>query len=131
MIEQANLFGDTIYDALEGLVAALGGNKRAGYELWPDDGPEKAGQRLRDSMNPKRRENLKPHELIHLLQMGQAKGIHTALWHICDECDYEQPAPVNREQQVAELQKEFISTVSQLDELAKALKAKGVKLEAV
>lgn len=44
MTEQPNLFGDTIYDALEQLVAALGGMKRVGYSLWPEEGPEKAGQ---------------------------------------------------------------------------------------
>lgn len=125
---QPNLFGDTIYDALEQMVASLGGNKRVGYELWPEEGPEKAGQRLRDCLNPKHRLVLKPEDIIQLLQMGQAKGYHEAMAHICDECDYEQPEPINREQQVAELQKDFINRATELQETINSLQAKGVKL---
>lgn len=130
-MNQPNLFGDTIYDALEQLVAALGGMKRVGYELWPEEGPERAGQRLRDALNPNHRTNLPPDRLMQLLKMGHGAGIHATFDFICDELDYEKTNPVNREQRVAELQKDFIRTVERLDEVAALLKANGVKLEAV
>lgn len=130
-MEQPNLFGDTIHDALEALVAALGGMKRVGFELWPDDGPERAGQHLRDALNPKHRTNLPPEKLMALLRMGHKAGIHSAFDFICDDLEYKRTDPVNREQQVAELQKEFLGAVANLERLTGALKAKGVKLEAV
>jgi hypothetical protein len=130
-MEQPNLFGDTVFDALESLVAALGGMKRVGYALWPDDGPEKAGQHLRDALNPKHRTNLPPEKFMELLRMGHKAGIHSAFDFVCDELEYQRTDPVNREQQVAELQKDFINQAAQLQDTIRLLNAKGVQLEVV
>lgn len=130
-MDQATLFEDNVYDALEQLVAALGGPKRVGYRLWPDKGVEASAKDLRNSLSPHHRAKLDLFDLIKLLQWGQAEGVHVAMHRICNDAGYESPKPVDREQHVNELQKQFISATKQLDAISKELKANGVRLEAV
>lgn len=130
-MNQPNLFGDTIWDSLEQLIAALGGMKRVGFSLRPDLSPDKAGQWLRDALNPEHRTGMTPDKLLELLRMAHAKGIHVGMDHICDDLGYERTKPINKVNRVAELQKEFNRSVARLDEIAELLKANGVHLRGV
>lgn len=130
-MNQPSLFGDTIWDSLEQIVAALGGMKRVGFSLRPDLSPDKAGQWLRDALNPEHRTGLMPDKFLELLRMAHAKGIHAGMDFICDDLGYERTRPINKVNQVAELQKEFNRSVARLDEIAEMLKANGVPLRGV
>ena len=131
MTQQPNLFGDTVYDALEQLVAALGGNKVVGYHLWPEEGPERAGQHLRDALNPKHRSNLAPDKLMVLLTLAHEKGIHCGMEFINSTVGYEPPKPINRVNETIETQKLFNRKVDELAALIAVLRANGVELKAV
>ena len=130
-MDQANLFEDNIYDALESLVLSLGGPKRVANRLWPDKGIEAGAKDLRNALNPDHRAKLDLFDLIHLMQLGQATGDHIVIERICKDVGYEAPRPVNREEQVEELQKRFNRKVDQLNDIVAELHANGVKLKAV
>jgi len=130
-MDQPSLFEDNIYDALEALVASLGGYKRVGHALWPKKGVEASGKDLRNALNPDHRAKLDLHDLIHLLQMGQSQGDHIAIERICKASGYDSPKPVNNEQQTDELKKQFNKQVEALSGIVSELKRNGVKLEAV
>lgn len=123
-MNQQSLFYSDTYAALRETAKAIG-MKKAGYALRPELGPDKAGDWLRDCLDPKRREVLPPHCLVGLLRLGQEAGIHDAMWHICDESSYDRANPVNPEQQVAELQKDFLLAVERLKAIHEEIQRKS------
>ena len=130
-MDQATLFEDHVYDALEQLVGALGGPKQVAHRLWPEKGIEAGAKDLRNCLSPHHRAKLDLFDLIQLLSWGQEQGHHMAMHRICKDAGYETPKPIDREQHVNELQKQFINATKQLDAISKELKANGVRLEAV
>ena len=114
----APLFFDGIEDALREVVRALGGPKVVGAKLWPEIEPDKAGRRLADCMNDSRREVLSPAQVLMILRLGRQCGAHAAINYIARECGYADPAPIEPEDEIARLQREFVEATKQLGALA-------------
>ncbi len=123
-MNQQSLFYSDTYAALREVVEAVGKKKVAG-DLWPELSPDKAQQRLIDALNPNHRTQLDPMRLMQLLRMGQERGIHTAFDFICDHLDYKRTEPVNPEQQIAELQKDFLRAVEVLENITSEIQRKS------
>jgi len=102
-MEQQDLIHEDWRDALRHVVKALGGYDAVGIELWPGKTRKAAGAWLSDALNPERHAKLALEELLALLSMAKAKGVHLGLHFLCDELGYSRPAPVEPEDQVAEL----------------------------
>lgn len=111
MTEQAELFHETLNDALSATVAALGGRKAVGVLLFPGKPADEAGRYLADCLNPDRQHSLHPEALIHLLRLSRERGIHLGMHWLCDEIGYSRPSPIEPEDQVNELQRQFIAAV--------------------
>lgn len=94
---QDDLFHETVYDALKGVVARCGGSKAVGHRLWPHLSPERAGQHLANCLSTTRDEKLDPEQVILLLRWGREAGYHGAKHWIDAECGYEPSAPIKPE----------------------------------
>ena len=126
MAEQGELFYETLTDALRATVDALGGPKVVGQTLWPEKGTDEARRMLLDSLNPDRPHRLDPDRLVLLLKMARAKGIHTATAWILVEVGYGPPIPVEPEDQMAALQREFIAAVEKQGAIADRIARLGI-----
>lgn len=104
MTGQDALFYDDFRGAVKHLVGALGGPKVVGGLLrstWP---VEKAAGWVNDCLNPNRDSKFSFEDLAALFKAGRERHIHCAMWQLCDEAGYAQPAiatPLNAEQRLA------------------------------
>jgi hypothetical protein len=90
MSQQDPLFHEDFRDALRHAIKALGGYEAVAVDLWPT----KAGNRkaaatwLSDCLNPERPAKLDLEDLVKILEMARAAGIHCAMHRLCDEIGY-------------------------------------------
>lgn len=106
-MDQQELIHEDWRDALRHVVKALGGHDAVGVELWPAKTRHAAGAWLSDCLNPERPAKLDLEELLQILRMGHAKGVHLGLHYLCDELGYCRPSPVEPHDQEAELLRQW------------------------
>lgn len=121
---QYALLHESITDALREVVQACGGPKKVGAMLWPELPIDQAAGKLRDCLNPDRREKLSPEQTVLLARMGREVGCHALMVFMARECGYADPSPIEPEDEVARLQREFV-------EATKALGALAARIESV
>lgn len=117
-MQQERLFHDSLEDALEDVIHALGGPKRVAGELWPSREPRHAAILLRHCLNPERAEKLALDELMWMLKAAAEKDCHVAAHFIARACGYREPEKLNPEDEKARLQREFIAAQQELSRLA-------------
>lgn len=122
-MDQQRLFHDTLEDALDDVVHALGGPKRVAGELWPSKEPRQAAILLRHCLNPERAEKFALDELMWMLREAATKDCHVAAHFIARYCGYREPEKLNPEDEKARLQREFISAQRELSRLAERIGA--------
>lgn len=118
---QDDLFHEDVDAAVSHVIAALGGNKRVGALLWPEEPVDQAARKLADCMNPDRPQFLKLKQVIFLLGEARKKGVHSAMAHISRECGYADPQPVEPEDEAAELQRQFIAAQQGMNQILKRM----------
>lgn len=118
---QQDLFHESIHDAVKTVVAALGGLKAVGVQLWPEKPVDEAARYLADCLNPDRPHGLHPEKLLLLLRLARAKGVHTAVTWMLREIGYADPQPIDPDDEMAELQRQFIRHTETLDALMKRM----------
>ena len=116
-MEQPSLFHESVYEALKATVAGLGGAKMVAPTLFPEKGVEDATRYLLDCLNADRSAELKPECVVLLLRLARAKGVHVGMAYIAGEAGYV-VQPVEPEDEVAELQRQFIASAAAMQELA-------------
>lgn len=114
-------FFEDINDALREAVRQLGGHKKVGPKLWPELLEEQAGNRLRDCLNPDRREKLSPEQVLLIVRLAREAGYHSVMAFMAFSTGYEPPRPVEPGDQEAELQRKFIDAVEGLQQIQKQL----------
>lgn len=114
---------ETLNDALKEAVRAAGGNKAVGAKLWPELPLDAAANRLRDCLNPDRRDKLSPEQAQLILRLAGEAGYHGAMAYWCFGASYATPDPVTPEDQAGALQLQFVQAVADLGRL-QALMAK-------
>lgn len=120
---QTSLFCESVGEALAEVVKAAGGPKRVGPELWPELPAEQAAQKLRDCLNPDRREKLSPEQVVWLLKLGRHTGCHSAMTFVLRDCGYADPVPLEPDDERAALQREFIEASKMIQKMAQRLEA--------
>lgn len=123
---QPLLFHETLTDALREVVRAVGGTKKVGALMRPEKSAEEAGRWLADCLNPDRREKLDPDQVLWLIKRGREVGCNSIISFIASEAHYEQPRPIEPEDERARLQREFVSAVAQFQKIAQALDRAGI-----
>lgn len=111
MSSQGSLFVDDIYVALNDVVRALGGYKRAGSAMRPELPADQAGRWLSDCLNRAKREKLDPDQVMWLLGKGREIGCHVAMHFIATTSGYAEPVMVEPEDEIARLRRQFVEAV--------------------
>ncbi|MDR0250210.1 MAG: hypothetical protein LBI35_02700 [Burkholderiales bacterium] len=118
---QSALFHENLNDALKEVVLTLGGTKRVGSMLWPEKSVDEAGRRLADCLNPERRDRLYPEQVLWLLREGRQADCHAAMHFICASAGYAPAAPMTPEDEMAELQRQYIEAARTISQLAQRI----------
>jgi hypothetical protein len=115
---QMSLVHESITDALREAINACGGNKKAGPVLYPDLPVDQAAGRIRDCLNPDRRELFSPDQVVLIARLARDVGNHAIMNHLAVELGYLKPAPVEPEDEIARLQREFVEATKSLHNMA-------------
>lgn len=122
-------FFESINDALNAAITALGGFKKVGPKLRPELSEDTAAQWLRDCLNAGRREKLSPEQFLLILRMAHDAGFHASMNFVAFTTGYRANA-VDPETQESQLQEKFIEAVQGLtliqQQLARMQKLRGV-----
>lgn len=111
---------EDIDDALRDVVREMGGTKVVGHWLRPDLAPDAAGAWLKDCLNSERREKLSPRQVMAILRRAHDSGHHQLMEFIAADSGYSAQAIEPRDE-LAELQRQFISAVKQSQHIADRL----------
>lgn len=104
---------ESVNDALQSAVTALGGYKKVGPVLRPELPIEQAAGWLRDCLNPGRREKLAPEQVMLILRRAREAGYHAAMNYVAFDAGYK-ATPVDPKTQLEQLQERFINAVESL-----------------
>jgi len=109
---------ESLNDVLIDCVKACGGSKVVGLALWPAKGLEAAQRNLLACLNADRPEKLSPDEVLLIARMAREKGCHLYAEWVAFDLGYTQPEPLAVEDQVAELQREYIEAARAMAKIA-------------
>lgn len=126
---QMALMHETINDALREAIQACGGFKKVGPMLWPERPADEAAGRLRDSINPERREHLTPEQLLFILRLARQVGCHSAAAFLLAESGYAAPVPIDPEDQLVKQEREFVEATKTLQRLATQIADTQARIE--
>jgi hypothetical protein len=87
-VQQAELWHDTILDALGAAVQAAGGVKKVSGRLWPTLDSVSSAARLRGALNPDHAQVLKPDELLHIGRLAREFGDSSVMNFLAREWGY-------------------------------------------
>lgn len=107
-LQTAALFDESIEDALKTVVAIMGGSKEVGRKMRPEMDADLAGTWLSDCLNAHKRDKLSLAQVMWILREARKAGCHQAINWICAECDYNNPTPIEPEDEKTILMREFI-----------------------
>lgn len=122
---QPRLVCENTMDMLDSLVKALGGPKAVGKLLWPAMDADAAGHRVRDCVNPNRRERLCPEEFLALLKLAREQDFHSGFEWVGNFTGYAVKA-VEPEDEKARLMREFIDATALQVKLSEQLRKHGL-----
>jgi hypothetical protein len=120
---QMSLINETITDAVQELVKAAGGAKVVGQMLYPELAADHAGNKLRACLDDERREKFSPQQIVFLLRLGRQVGCHALMIFMAREAGYSDPVPVDPENEIARLQREFVEATKSLHHMASRIEA--------
>jgi len=127
---QPALFYDDIYDAIRDVVTAAGGPKTVGAMLWPDKSVAMAHTSMLNALDRNRPEKLSPTQLVMLLKIGRKANCHFAMQYLNIECGYVAPQPIEPEDELAKLQREYIEAVKLIASITPKIEQVQTKLRA-
>lgn len=104
------LYENTL-DMLADLVRQLGGAKKVGPVLRPSLPVDAAAQWVHDCVNRERRERFDPEQVVHILRLARAANLHSGKFWLDAELGYQQGAPLNPQDELAEQQRRYIEAV--------------------
>ena len=120
---QLSLHHESITDALREVIQAAGGAKVVGAKMFPDMTIDHAAGRVRDCLNHDRRERFTPEQVLMLLRLGHQVGCHAAMVFMARDAGYSDPQPVEPEDEVARLQREYVEATKALLHMANKIDA--------
>ena len=122
------LFCETVEEAIDEVCKAHGGRKKSAVELWPSMGVREAHNRMDACLNPERREKFDPAEITWFIKLGRQIGCHSMMRHFAQEGGYQEPVPIEPEDERARLQREYIDAVARFERLQTNLIKVGLRV---
>jgi len=126
MSSQPSLFHEDLSDALRACVQALGGYKSVGVLLRPELPADQAGRWLSDTLNPARRDSLHPEQMLVILRESRKVGCHAGMAFIAHDTGYQEPQPLEPEDERAKLKREFIQMMKVQQSLVARMERLGL-----
>lgn len=120
-MEQEPLFHEDLNGALGYVISALGGAKVVGNGLWPSMPVDKAGRKVSDCLNENHAQKFSLDDLLWILAEARKRGVHSAMAFINNHAGYAAPVPIEPEDQLAALQREFIQAHQGISELMRKM----------
>lgn len=115
---QYALMHDAFEDALKEVIQACGGPKAIGREMRPELPVEQAAGWVRDCLNPEKRDKFSMQQVLFVLRRGREVGAHAAMHFLARDAGYSDPSPLDPEDEVVRMQREFVEATKQLSRLA-------------
>lgn len=113
---------EDLNDAIKAAVDAIGGPKKVGVMLFGEGlNPEAAGNRLRDCLNPTRRERLTPEQLALIRRKARDAGCHVLASFEMKAAGYSRPTPIAPDDEKAELQRQAIEAARTMKDLVERM----------
>ena len=122
-MDQPNLFFDDLNHALRDLIAALGGAKRVGSNLWPEKTLSAATSYLANCTDANRPEKLSLDQIMWLLKKGRQQDCHVAINYICAAAGYAPPQTREPEDEKAQLMREYVAAEKEQAERARRIQS--------
>lgn len=110
-----------VNEALIECVKAAGGSKVVGHRLWPEIAADHAQRKLLDCLNTERPAHLTPEQVVLVFRLARDRGCHAGMATLADLLDYAKPTPVEPQDRIDELRREFVEATRRLTELAERL----------
>jgi hypothetical protein len=120
--QQSPFRPESIYDALEAIVAALGGPKAVGMRLYPTRTMEASRKLILHRLDPGRPEKFDPGEVVVLFRWAAEAGYHDAMAWLVRTLGYAPTSPLEPEQRREDLQREFIAALKRAEALEERLR---------
>jgi len=122
MMDQLALWHDSIEDALEADVMAIGGPKTVAYALWPAKSMAEGARYLRRCLDSERAEKLALDEVAKLIEMAAENGSRCAISYLGRRA-HAKIIPVAPDDERAELLERWESAQREVRALARAMGA--------
>lgn len=125
-MHQRSMFKDTLAEALEDVVYAIGGPKAVASALWPakfQANPETTARYVSQCLNARRSEKFALEEIEWLVSAGRQTGVHTVMSYLARQCNYAEPEPIEPESERDALQREYIAAIEAQREIVERLEA--------
>lgn len=119
---------ESFNEALIDCVKAAGGSKQVGPLLWPEKTPESAQRMLLDCMNEDRPAKLSPEQVLLVLRLARAKGMHDGMAFILGDLGYAPPVPIDPRDEAAELQRQFMGVMGKAEELVTRMERAATRM---
>lgn len=114
---------ETLNDALIECVKAAGGSKQVGAKLWPEKTIDAAQRHLLNCLNEDKAERLAPDQVLFVLRLAREKGHHGGMNFIAACLGYTIPHPVEPQDELAEMQRQFIEATKNLSKMAERIES--------
>lgn len=125
-MQQQALFHESLADALQDCVRALGGAKSVGNAMRPEKTVDDARRWILDCLNPDRAEKFAPDQVLWILREARKVGCHAAMTYLARECGYADPQPIEPEDERSALQRQFVEQSKALQQLAHRMERSGL-----
>jgi len=124
---QNELFHDDVYSAIDASIMALGGYKKVAGWLFPNKPLTTAYSHLKNCLRDDKPEKLDPHELVLLLQKAKDAGAHDLMHFMADAGEYERPKVMKPQDEVAQLQRQYIDAARDMQKIAERIERVQLK----
>ncbi len=125
-METPSLFVESIEEAVAEVARVCGGRKAFAASMWPSLPVREAHNRLDACLNPERRENFHPTDILYILRRGREAGCHSLMLFLARESGYTDPQPMEPEDERAKLQREFVQAQRAMAQLAARMERAGM-----
>ena len=120
---QMSLIHETVNDAIREAIHFVGGNKKVGALLYPEMPVDQAAGRVRDCLNPDRRELFSPEQVLMIARLAKTAGNNSIMEFMASELGYLKPVAVDPDDEIARLQREFVDATKSLHHMASRIEA--------
>ena len=125
-MDTPSLFCESIEEAVAEVAMRCGGRKAFAASMWPSLPVRDAHNRFDACLNPERREQFHPSDILYILRRGREAGCHSLMLFLARETGYADPQPMEPEDERAKLQREFVQAQKAMTQLAARMERAGM-----